>query len=199
MIYNFAVKIEAYLSKKNYISSDDVGIVSYGLFSILSKIMYGIISIIIGKLLNCFLESICFYICFLYIKKYAGGFHAKTEFRCFLLSSLSIVLSITGIYYSKKFIIFEIIILILAIVSCFFIAIFAPIPSKERQLDETETKRYSKITKLRIVILIIVCISFYLLSYNNICISICNSLILGSILLIAGKIKNYYTLRKEIQ
>lgn len=199
MIYYFAVKIEAYLSKKNYISSDDVGIVSYGLFSILSKIMYGIISIIIGKLLNCFIESICFYICFLYIKKYAGGFHAKTEFRCFLLSSLSIVLSITGIYYSKKFIFFELLILILASVSCFFIAIFAPIPSKERQLDETETKRYSKITKLRIVILIIVCASFYLLSYNNICISICNSLILGSILLIAGKIKNYYTLRNEIQ
>lgn len=199
MIYDFAVKVEAYFLQKDYITSDEIGLVSYGLFTIISRLMYGIISIAIGQLFNCFFESICFYISFLFVKKYAGGFHAKTEFRCFLLSSLSIVLSIIGIYYSKKIIIFELLILILAIVSCFFISIFAPIPSKERQLDETEIKRYSKITKLRIVILIIVCASFYLLSYNNICISICNSLILGSILLIAGKIKNYYTLRNEIQ
>lgn len=199
MIYYFAVKIEAYLSKKNYISSDDVGIVAYGLFSIISKVLYGMISITIGKVLNCFIESICFYICFLFIKKYAGGYHAKTEFRCFLLSSLSIGTSILGIYFSKENFFFMFILLLTAIFSCFFIVMFAPVPSKERPLDKSEAKRYSKITMLRIFILVFASLSFYLFSYKNICVSICCSLALEGILLIVGKLKNYYNIKNSVK
>ena len=190
MIYNLATKIATGLSVRNYIDCEETEIVSYGLFSVISKIMYGAICLLFGVIFGCLPESAFFYISFLFIKKYAGGFHAETELRCFFLSSLSIMASIFGIYLSKFFAPLKVMFLCLAATACFIIAVYAPTPSKERPLDETECKRYKKISKIRVVILIIVSFATYILNYESLCISISIAIILESILLVAGKIKS---------
>lgn len=152
--------------------------------------MYGAICLLLGVFFGCLPESVFFYLSFLFIKKYAGGFHAETEIRCFFLSSLSIIVSVLGIYFSKLFDPLKVMFLCLAATACFIIAVHAPTPSKERPLDDTECKRYKNISKIRVVILIIVSFVTYILSYESLCISISMAIILEGILLVAGKIKS---------
>ena len=142
MIYNLATKIATGLSVRKYIDCEETEIVSYGLFSVISKIMYGAI--------------------------------------CLLF----------GVYLSKLFAPLKVMFLCLAAIACFIIAVYAPTPSKERPLDETECKRYKNISKIRVVILIIVSFATYILNYESLCISISMAIILEGILLVAGKIKS---------
>lgn len=195
MIYRFATKLAMRLLRNQSISEEDTELISYGLFSIISKIMYGIISLIFGILFDCWLESIFFYICFLFVKKYAGGFHAKTEIRCFFISTLSILLSISTIFVSKNSFSVTVTIFVLSIAFSIAIALLAPVPSKERMLDENECKRYKKIATMRAILLLIMNLLMLLLGLKNFCLSVSIAIILAGTLLIIGKLslKEYMT------
>lgn len=189
MIYSFAGKIALFLFNKQALPSDEVDIVTYGLFSAISKIMYGIISLALGSITGCFIESVCFYISLLFIRKYAGGFHAKTEFKCFLLSSCSIAVSIMWIFFTKRIPMLACVTLGLSIIAYFLIAVYSPVPALEKMLDENECKRYSIISRIRVGILILICLLSYFFKLEYIYISVSIAVILESIILIAGKLK----------
>lgn len=188
MIYEFATKVAVMLSSKRYIDSDEIDIVSYGLFSIASKVMYGAISLIMGMILDSFVESISFYVCFLFLKKYVGGFHAKTEFRCFVVSTSSIAISTLMIFLSKDYISVAIIAFCLSVIFGILISILAPAPSKERMLDENECKRYNSISRLRVLILLVISLTLFSFGFRSICMSISTAIVLAVILLMIGKI-----------
>lgn len=195
MIYQFAAKVARRLLGNQCIPDDEIDIVSYGLFTIISKIMYGIISLILGILFGCWLESIFFYICFLFVKKYAGGFHAKTELRCFFISALSILLSILTIFVSKNSLPVTVIIFVISMAFSMAIVLLAPVPSKERPLDENECRRYRKVATMRVIILLITNLMMLILGLKNFCLSASIAIILACTLLIIGKLslKEYMT------
>lgn len=190
MIFGLAKKAAYRLANKGYIPLDDVDLIAYGFFAVLSKFIYGAICVISGFVFNRFVESIIFYISFLFVRKYAGGFHAKTELRCFFLSALSITISVLMISLSEKVIPVTIVVLCLSMISYIMISIYAPVPSKERPLNEEECKRYSNISKIRIMMLIAISLITYILEYKNICMSINTAVILSNFLLVAGKRKS---------
>lgn len=189
MIYQIATKLAIKLSRSEYIDKDEIELVTYGMFSVISKIMYGVISFVIGIACKCPAESICFYLSFLYLKKYAGGIHAKTEFRCFLLSVSSITVSILMITFSKKFISTEITVFMLFIISCVLIICLSPVPSKERMLDENECIRYNRISKCRVFSVIVVSLLMCIFQIKYVCLSIKVATILVGTLLTMGKMR----------
>lgn len=190
MIYETANKIAIRLKNKQYISSEEADIISYGLFTLASKCLYCIICLILSFLFNCLIEGVCFYFAFLFIKKYAGGFHAKTEKKCFIASTLSITISVMLICISKKIEFVEFLLLGTSIVSYFLIAVYSPCSSEEKSLSEAECKRFSLISKLRIVFLVVLSLIFIFLNFSSIAVSISIAVILESYLLISGKINN---------
>lgn len=189
MIVKLSKNIAVSYEKKGYVTNDEVEIVAYGLFSIISKLLYAVICIICGLIFDKVLESCIFYSSFLFIKKYAGGFHAETEFGCFCVSTLSIVISIFVIYLSEMYLILELVIFSLSLIAYILIWLYAPIPSKEKPLNENEYKRYKNISKKRIIISIIMVLLPYAFVNENIGISMAVAAILESILLISGKMK----------
>ena len=94
MINNLSVRLTKILLDKGSITEDERDLYIYGFFMLLSQLMYFILACIFGLLFQCFLDSIIFYIAFQFIRRYAGGYHASTETRCEILSSLSILGSI---------------------------------------------------------------------------------------------------------
>lgn len=190
MIYETANKIAIRLERKHYISSEEADIISYGLFTLVSKFLYCIICLILSLLFNCWIEGVCFYFAFLFIKKYAGGFHAKTEKKCFIASTLSITVSVMLICISKNIEIIKFILLGISILSYFLIAIYSPCPSDEKRLSEADYKRFALISKLRILLLLILSLISLALNFFNIGVSISVAVILESCLLILGKINN---------
>lgn len=191
MICSLADKLSRKLALNDYIKEEEIETIAYGLFSILSKAMYFIICVLIGIFLKCYLESIVFYVSFLFIKKYAGGGHAKTEIRCFILSSISITCALFSIYFSKLFTGVSFSIIVISLISCICIILIAPIPSPEKPLSKYEMRKYKRITIIRIFILTVIAILWFVFSLKDISISVCTAIILENILLIGGKLKYF--------
>lgn len=198
MISRLSERIVKCLLKQSDIKDDEQDLYQYGFFILLSQILYLIIACIIGILLGAFFESIIFYIAFQFIRRYAGGYHASTETRCEVMSTLSILACIGVIRLSKTYD-FQFALLVVSIVSAVSIAVLCPLDTPEKPLSEKEFKYFRKISWLILsVIFLVVAISYFVqLKWLQIFFApCCLSLILESLLLTAGKVKKL-TLNKS--
>lgn len=143
--------------------------------------------IIIGLILNMLFESILFTIAYIPIRIYAGGYHSKTQFRCYIFSVLMLI---SVLLILKIETINIIIIILIAILSSFIIFSLAPVEDKNKPLDEIEIKVYKKRTIRNLIILILVLFIFFILDKVNLSFCIAISLLCNAIMLILGKIKN---------
>ena len=188
MINNLSVLLTDKLLAKGSITEDERELYIYGFFMLLSHIMYFVLACIFGILFKCFIESIIFYIAFQFIRRYAGGYHAATETRCEILSTLSIIASI-GIIKLSKIYDFKTTLLIITLISMVIIFILCPLDTPEKPLTEKEFKYFRKISWIILLVISIAIIVSYFFKFNLLFAPCCISLILESILLIAGKIK----------
>lgn len=188
MTNKISSKIVEILIKHSLVENEDKELYSYGFFILLSQILYFIIVTTIGVLFNIILESVIFYVAFQFIRRYAGGYHAATETRCEILSTLSIIASI-GIIKLSKIYDFKTTLLIITLISMVIIFIFCPLDTPEKPLTEKEFKYFRKISWIILLVISIAIIVSYFFKFNLLFAPCCISLILESILLIAGKIK----------
>lgn len=179
------------LLSKGSISEDERELYIYGFFMLLSQLMYFIVACIFGLLFQCFFDSILFYIAFQFIRRYAGGYHAKTETRCEILSTLSLLVSIAIIKVIKTYD-FQTLLLFVTIISAFCIFVFCPLDTPEKALTEKEFKYFRKISWIILLVITAVIVFSYFFKINTIFAPCCMSLILESLLLIAGKLKKCF-------
>lgn len=188
MISKLSCKIVDLLIKQSIIIKAEQELYVYGFFMLLSQIFYFIIALIFGIVFHVILESIIFYIAFQFIRRYAGGYHASTETRCEIMSSLSMILCIAAI---KMLSIHEFIIPLLIITTVAAAGIFSlcPLDTPEKPLSKEEHKYYRKISWSILLIIVAIIAICYCLKCNSILIPCCISLILEGVLIIAGKVK----------
>lgn len=185
-------KLSTYLTEKllsnGTISVEDKELYIYGLFMLISHLMFFIIACIFGLILGCVFESIIFYIAFQFIRRYAGGYHASTETKCEIFSTLSILACIVVIKLSKIYD-FQTVLLIISAVSAVCIFVFCPLDTPEKPLSDKEFKYFRKGSWLILLVIIAAIIVSYVFKFQMVLVPCCLSLILESILLVAGKIK----------
>ena len=77
----------------NFLCKDDneetFELYKYAVYIVLSSILHIVTIIILGVCFNLLIESILFYGSFISIRKFAGGYHAKTPTRCYIFSVIS--------------------------------------------------------------------------------------------------------------
>lgn len=198
MINNLAKRFADRLFANGSISEDEQELYIYGLFVMLSSLMYLVLACFLGCILGCVFESIIFYIVFQFIRRYAGGYHASTETRCEIMSTLSILACIVVIRLSKTYD-FQFALLVVSAVSAVCIMVLCPLDTPEKPLSEKEFKYFRKISWLILsVISLVVTISYFVrLKWLQVFFApCCLSLILESLLLTAGKVKKL-TLNKS--
>ena len=185
-------KLSAHLTEKllsnGTISDKDKDLYIYGLFMLISHLMFFIIACIFGLILGCIFESIIFYIAFQFIRRYAGGYHASTETRCEILSTLSILACIVVIKLSKTYD-FQTVLLLITILSAVCIFVLCPLDTPEKPLSDKEFKYFRKVSWIILFVIIVAIIVSYVFKFQVVTAPCCLSLILESILLAAGKIK----------
>lgn len=185
-------KLSNYLTEKllsnGIIIDEDKELYIYGLFMLLSQLMFFIIACIFGLLLKCLFESIIFYIAFMLIRRYAGGYHASTETRCEILSTLSILACIVVIKLSKTYD-FQTVLLLITILSAVCIFVFCPLDTPEKPLSDKEFNYFRKVSRIILFVIIVAIIVSYVFKFQIVTVPCCLSLILEGILLAAGKIK----------
>lgn len=191
MINKFSNLITNWLIKTGNITYEEKELYIYGLFIFISSSIYFILSAFFGIIFGCLFESIIFYITFQIIRKYAGGYHASTETKCEILSTLCVLLCVLII----RFLIlynynFELI--CLTGLATIIIIVLCPLDTIEKPLSIEEFKFFRRISLIILFVSVIIIIAAYCFYLNSILVPCCISLILESILLVAGKIKNYY-------
>lgn len=155
---------------------------------LISQSVFFIFSCILGLVLKCFFESISFYVMFQAIRKFAGGYHADTEILCEIMSSLSIATCIIIIKLSYTYD-FSIYLFCTSIISAVAIFILCPIDTPEKPLTDKEFKYFRKVARSILIIILTIITVTFIFKWKLLFASSCLSLILESILLIAGKIK----------
>lgn len=191
MINNLSARLTDKLLTKGSITEDERELYIYGFFMLLSHLMYLVLACIFGLLFKCFIESIVYYVAFQFIRKYAGGYHAATETRCEILSTLSIIVSIGIIKLSKIYDI-KTIFLLVTLISMVLIFCLCPLDTPEKPLSKKEFKYFRKISWIILLVISSVIIVSYFFKFNILFTPCCVSLVLESVLLVAGKIKRVH-------
>lgn len=145
MLVRIVKRMVLFFYENNVIKKDDMEIYEYGLELLLSSILQIIavllISVVVGKLL----VTIMFLLAFCTLRTFAGGYHAETHFKCFI-----ILLFVYSTFLALIFFLNQDAMRIAAIVfssfSTILVFVWAPIDSENKPLTSDEKNRYRKIS-----------------------------------------------------
>lgn len=188
MISKLSVKLVKILLSNQIDSEDERELYCYGCFIFLSHLLYLALASILGFFLDCFLESVVFYIAFQLIRRNAGGYHASTETACEILSTLLLSASIIIIKLSIIYD-FEVNLLLITSVASVIIYVVCPLDTPAKTLSQKELQYFKIKSRVILFVQYLIIIVSYLLNFKLLFAPVCLSLILESILLFWGKIK----------
>src|SRR5690606_35879503 len=153
MATKFSHKIVDWLIANGTIKAEDREIYLYGLQQGLIMILNIITTIIIGFCLSMVWQSIVFMVAYIPLRSFAGGYHARTQLKCYILS---IVLTLAVLMMIKFFPATNVSIMILTGIASGIIAWLSPMEDSNKPLDEIEVKVYGK--KTRVILIVEICV-----------------------------------------
>lgn len=180
-------KIVSNMEKQNMIQTDRRNIYKYGINQMFNMLLNIATFLVIGLIFHMTLETIIFTAAYIPLRIYAGGFHAKTPFKCWIVSAVMLIAVLSAIKYADlKLYVVD----ILALIGIAVILVLSPVEDKNKPLDELEKKIYKKrcILTFAAELLIFVLLRIFQIDTASICFEAV--WITLSLMLIAGKIKN---------
>ena len=87
------------LVRSGIVKEEDAEIYIYGINQILVSVLNVSSALIIGLIFDMFLESVIFMAAYIPLRSFAGGYHAKTPVRCYILSLIMITVVLAGTKY----------------------------------------------------------------------------------------------------
>lgn len=132
-------KIGNNLVHSNVIKEEDAEIYIYGINQILVSVLNVSSTLIIGLILGMLLESIIFMAAYIPLRTFAGGYHAKTPTRCYILSLIIIIIVLIGIKYIP---VLDIIYYVILAAEILIIFLISPVEDKNKLLNGNEQKVY---------------------------------------------------------
>ena len=167
MIQELSIKIANFMVKRSIISDSDRNLYEFAYLSLIERLISWGTIIVLGTLFDCFLGSIIFTFSFVPLRIYAGGFHAKVYWKCFLISSITFLIVIVFFKNIYSHISTEIILFFLFI-SIIIIIKKAPIPDPNRPLNKKEFQNYKLVTRKILLIETIMIIPTSIYNIHNV-------------------------------
>lgn len=178
--------------------TDNYELYEYAIYIILSSAFHMATVIVLGLVFNLLTESLVFYLSFIVIRKFAGGYHAKTLTRCYIISIITIVLMLCiikwiliinylSIYYSLFF--SE---LVCVLILCFL----SPLDTENKLLNGKERTIYKIVSCVTSIAISLFSAFLIVIEVYNICVSLSFSIFTSTVLLIVRKVQLLQNLRK---
>ncbi len=146
MISLISKYIALFLYRKKIIEVEKIPVCEYG-FELIVSILIGFLGVIIsGILLDAFWTSVIFYILFVLVRTFTGGYHAKTHFYCKLTMVLCCLFVIFGLKLLGSYShlpLFNLLLLFVYIISVF---LYAPVEHENAPMTNKLKKRNRKIS-----------------------------------------------------
>jgi len=133
-------------------------IISYGLERGKVISISIIVTLVIGGVFNAFFQSIIFLVSFCSLRRYAGGYHADSQKRCYVISFFIVVISILLIKLIKSG---NLLCIIIQTINYFVIVFMAPVENNIRKLEEAERKKYGRKTRTVASVMFLISIFLY--------------------------------------
>lgn len=187
MFSSIAEKITMHLEANNAFKSEDRAIYRYGIQQGLSIMLNLSTTLLLGIVTGMIWESIIFSAAYMLLRRYAGGFHAKTPARCYIYSSAMVLFALLGIKYVFDAILISI---CMFIVGSLIIFLFSPVEDKNKPLDAAEWLVYQKRTRFYLIVEVVLDIAMMSLGFKVLYEPISISLFCIGILVSLGKVKN---------
>lgn len=195
ILNRFVRHIVTYLSQQGVIESEQKEIYIYGFYRVVMDGINIISVFLIGLLFGKVIETLIFVIAFRILRSYTGGYHAKTPWRCYVLTMLTVIIALSIIRY--PIVVSRNVSIVLWVLSGIAIFLWAPVEAENKPLDQLEIKIYGKKAK------IIWCLETICFLVSLICgwIPVYESVLLASVFtglsLLAAKMKKYVKLKGE--
>lgn len=133
------------LIRNGIIESSEEELYRFGIKQLFLCIVNVVTSLVIGAICGMLWQSVLFSLAYIPLRRYAGGYHAKTPGRCYCLS----VLLIIGVLMLLKHIAFpKIAMITILAVAAFIILLKAPVESKNKPLSDAEQNAYKRKTRI---------------------------------------------------
>lgn len=176
------------------IEEEDREIYEYGFHHGIITLINIICTIVIGIAMKMFWEVIIFMAAYIPLRTNAGGFHAKTQLRCFFYSNFLVVIILA---FSRILEGSSILLAILSIAAAAIIIPLAPVEDQNKPLDEKEVLVYGRKARRVLLADLILAGGFKLLSFDRGCSTVIVSVFCLSVFLVMGYIKNIMLKRKR--
>lgn len=162
----------------------------YAVYIILSSAFHVITVITLGLCFNLLVESLVLYFSFIAIRKFAGGYHAKTPVRCYLFSFASNIIILCLVKWLSSintlfifiFIIFELLCVVL-------ILLISPLDTENNPLTGQEKKMYRMLTSIITILIFIISSLCFFKGYINIGSSMICGVVMSALVLLMRKIQ----------
>lgn len=181
-----SIKLTNYILRKKVIQKEDYDVYQYGFQSFLEILTNILCSIIIASLLNMLLECIVFFLIFIPIRSFNGGFHLQKYYACLLFScmALTIVLLMVKYLVAPLHISF-----ILYLISLLLIILIGPVDHPNRKVDFDENIFFKWKTNVTLFLSLILAIVLLLNNVKRYLFLEALVFVLLSGTIISGKIK----------
>lgn len=187
MFENVALHITEWMENNRIIEHDRRVVVKWGIRNILDTLFNIATFLIIGVLMHMLIETIVFTLGYIPLRSYAGGYHAKTPFKCWILSNFILLIALLCVHYLSRY---PFIFWSLAILSVIFLIILMPVSDIHKPLSNVDKHRYKRKGVYILFCEVIVSVLISVINLPNITYSIFIIWIILSVMLFLGKIKN---------
>lgn len=174
------------LVSNEIIDPEDSELYTYGLQQGALMLLNIFTILIVGKIFGMLWESVVFMVTYIPLRTYAGGYHARTQLKCYISSVALIVAVLLGIRFIPWT---NFIIIMISIISGLIIYILSPVEDSNKPLDVAEVKVYRKKARIILALEFGVFILLVNLGVKSIATCLSISLLSLSMMLICGKIK----------
>lgn len=180
-------KLTVSLVKSSIIDSEDEELYQYGILQGFRIILNLVSALIIGLAFGKLPEIVLFMTAYIPLRSYAGGFHAKTPLRCYVLSVAMLCVISIGL---QKIIFSDTVLYIISFAAAAVVFIVSPIEDKNKPLDADEIRVFKKRARMILAVEFLLCIVLGLVKFRSMFTVMVYELVCMSIILLAGTFKN---------
>jgi accessory gene regulator B len=178
------------LVKLQIVKDEDRELYSYGFWQGGVFVFNFATVVVIGLLFNMLWQSLVFMVAYGLLRPVAGGYHARTQRSCYILS---IVLIIAVLCTLKWLPCSSLTNMTIFLPSACVVFLLAPVEDKNKPLDELEQLVYKKRSRIIVLLLSLLAALFIGIGQIQIANCVAVSILASAVMLILGKIKNITT------
>jgi len=139
-------------------SEEDKDVYAYAIEAVLALLFNLSICLLIAFLFGRILEGFIFITAFAFLRRFTGGYHADSHYKCILTFSTLLTCKMLLTSFLVEFYISNFITLTIAILAWIGIFILAPIDDENRKYEGDSKARFKKKSKAVSTLLLLICV-----------------------------------------